>query len=405
MAGFDFLLGGPDANSDQSNAARMGLLAAGLGMLANNTGHYGAAGPAIGAGGLTGLQGYQGALDQQAQDRANAFKLEQQQAAMNAARAKQSYVSSIASGQRQFNPNEALAAGLSMDDIKGMSDFGNLGKPKVKEYREIRLPDGRVVSQGYDEYGQAVGEGQTPYKAPLMTDLGGRVVALDPTNLSQLGGFGKTMTPGEAASNAVARGNLGVAQQRLAFDMSGPGNNPMTKGAPSGYRWNMQGGLEAIPGGPAEAGKAPTEFQGKSASFGARAEAADKILSDLTGKYSPAAVATKQGMEAVPLVGGILGAGANKVLSPQNQMAEQSMRDFINATLRQESGASISPAEFENARKQYFPQPGDTADVIAQKARNRQTVIQGFKVNAGKAAYSASDSKPAGGGWSAKRID
>lgn len=39
-----------------------GLLAAGLGILANNTGHYGAFGPALGAGGLTGLQNYQGQM-------------------------------------------------------------------------------------------------------------------------------------------------------------------------------------------------------------------------------------------------------------------------------------------------------------------------------------------------------
>ena len=37
---------------------QLGLLSAGLGILANNTGHYGAFGPAIGRGGLLGLQGY-----------------------------------------------------------------------------------------------------------------------------------------------------------------------------------------------------------------------------------------------------------------------------------------------------------------------------------------------------------
>ena len=404
MAGLDFLLG--NDNSDQAQAARMGLLAAGLGMLANNTGHYGAAGPAIAAGGLTGLQGYQGALDQQAQDQASAFKQQQQQAAMDAARSKQSYIQGIASGQRQFNPNEALAAGLSLDEIKGIGEFGNFGKAKVKEYREIRLQDGRVVSQGFDEYGQPVGEGQTPFKAPQFQDLGGRVVSIDPLTGKIGGEFGKTMTPGEIASNSVARANLGIAQQRLAMDQNSPANNPMLKGAPSGYRWNMQGGLDAIPGGPAEVGKAPTEFQGKSAVFGARAQAADKILGDLQGKYSPATIATQQSVADTPLVGGMAGAALNKwSMSDADQQASQAQRDFVNAVLRQESGASISPAEFENARKQYFPQPGDSKAVIAQKAQNRRTTIQGLQQNAGKAAYSASDSKPTGGGWSAKRID
>lgn len=75
MAGLDFLLGG--GNSDQDNAARMGLLAAGLGMLANNTGHYGAAGPAIAAGGLQGLQAYQGAQDNALQEQYKKLQMAQ----------------------------------------------------------------------------------------------------------------------------------------------------------------------------------------------------------------------------------------------------------------------------------------------------------------------------------------
>ncbi|SPA24585.1 conserved hypothetical protein [Cupriavidus taiwanensis] len=76
MAGLDFLLG---AQGDDQNAARMGLLAAGLGMLANNTGHYGAAGPAIAAGGLQGLQAYQGVKDNALQEEYRKAQLAQLQ--------------------------------------------------------------------------------------------------------------------------------------------------------------------------------------------------------------------------------------------------------------------------------------------------------------------------------------
>jgi hypothetical protein len=142
----------------------------------------------------------------------------------------------------------------------------------------------------------------------------------------------------------------------------------------------------------AAADKAPTEFQSKAALFGARAEEADKILSSVD--YSPAALSAKQAVSNVPLVGGALGAAANVVTSNNNQRAEQAQRDFINAILRLESGAVIGKEEFENARKQYFPQPGDSAEVIAQKAANRRTAIEGLKRGAGKAAYSAPGSKP-----------
>lgn len=92
MAGLDFLLGG--GNSDQDNAARMGLLAAGLGMLANNTGHYGAAGPAIAAGGLTGLQAYQGAQDNALQDQYRKAQIAQLEQATAQKQALQGFIAS-----------------------------------------------------------------------------------------------------------------------------------------------------------------------------------------------------------------------------------------------------------------------------------------------------------------------
>ncbi len=50
---------------NQRQAMTQGLLSAGLGILANNYGHRGQLGPALGAGGAEGLQAYQGALTAQ----------------------------------------------------------------------------------------------------------------------------------------------------------------------------------------------------------------------------------------------------------------------------------------------------------------------------------------------------
>ena len=114
-----------------------------------------------------------------------------------------------------------------------------------------------------------------------------------------------------------------------------------------------------------------TEFQGKSMNFGTRSAEADKILRNT--EYNPASV------EAVRKTG-IVG---NLFAAPETQKVVQAQRDFVNAVLRQESGAAISASEFENAQKQYFPQPGDSQEVIAQKAKNRETVIKGFARQAG----------------------
>jgi hypothetical protein len=82
------------------------------------------------------------------------------------------------------------------------------------------------------------------------------------------------------------------------------------------------------------------------------------------------------------------------------QQQEQAERNFINATLRKESGATISPTEFDNAQKQYLPQPGDSETVLEQKRQNRITALKGISAATGNQgalskALSAVSKKPA----------
>ncbi|MCV3734986.1 hypothetical protein OCK02_02125 [Rhizobium sp. TRM96647] len=73
----------------------------------------------------------------------------------------------------------------------------------------------------------------------------------------------------------------------------------------------------------------------------------------------------------------------NWMVSEDFQKFDQARRDFVNAQLRRESGAVISDEEFDNANKQYFPQPGDTPEVLQQKRANRQVVIDSMGRDAG----------------------
>lgn len=143
------------------------------------------------------------------------------------------------------------------------------------------------------------------------------------------------------------------------------------------------------------------EGQAKANSFGTRAQEANKIIATLSaqGVQSPSLAQQVTGGE------GMTGALATAFATPQQQQVDQAQRDFINATLRRESGAVISPQEFTNARKQYFVMPGDSPQVIAQKARNREITIAGIlaevpenKRGAGipAAGASAPDSDPLG---------
>lgn len=77
--------------------------------------------------------------------------------------------------------------------------------------------------------------------------------------------------------------------------------------------------------------------------------------------------------------------------SSEIQQYNQAARNFINAKLRQESGAAIAESEFENARQQYLPQPGDSEATLKLKASNRKLVFESMKQAAGTAFSSVDE--------------
>lgn len=129
-----------------------------------------------------------------------------------------------------------------------------------------------------------------------------------------------------------------------------------------------------------------TEAQGRSATFADRMSASERNLREVEG----------QGTSAWGAFLERLGMPGNYLQSPEYQRYEQARRDFINAQLRRESGAVISPDEFANAEKQYFPRPGDSPAVIEQKRRNRQIALEGMARDSGP-AYKPRQDAPAGG--------
>lgn len=91
----------------------------------------------------------------------------------------------------------------------------------------------------------------------------------------------------------------------------------------------------------------------------------------------------------------VIGRFANYAIPEERQKYDQAKRDFINAQLRRESGAAISASEFDSADKQYFPVPGDSAEVIKQKAQNRRAAVEAMGRESGgsyrpKSIYTAS---------------
>jgi hypothetical protein len=218
-------------------------------------------------------------------------------------------------------------------------------------------------------------------------DIGGSIIAQDMnpfTNPNITGAqMAKTNTPDavmtdrrtrdEGAANrgvtmrgqnmTDARSRETLAQGRLAYDAERGGVVNLNS---QEFRPAMQGGQ---PIGPKD--KDLTDAQSKAYLFGDRMQKADAIISGLAKKGTTTSIPGSQ-------MGFGVGATINAVSSGNQQSLDQAKRDFINAVLRRESGAVISPAEFENAEKQYFPQVGDSQQVMKQKAQNRMTAQEGI---------------------------
>lgn len=163
-------------------------------------------------------------------------------------------------------------------------------------------------------------------------------------------GASKPMTPAEIAANKIAQQNANNSGATLAE----------TK------RHNTVDEASA-------ANKPLTQDQATAATYADRAHEANAVI-DKHGATQGTSVKGRA-LDEVP--------GGNFMQSGDFQKNSQAERNFVNAILRKESGSAINPSEFDSAAKQYFPQPGDTADVIAQKAVNRSTVINGLRREAG----------------------
>ncbi|AVQ81639.1 hypothetical protein [Variovorax sp. PMC12] len=175
----------------------------------------------------------------------------------------------------------------------------------------------------------------------------------------------------------VADPNSTPAQRQAATQQIAgmEGKELLGHAPPAGYERTPDGNLKFIKGGPADPdtpkGKNNlTDTQAKALQFGSRMQEANEIFDKLEkdGKLFSTPGANN------PITGGIV----NQFNTAAAQQLDQAKRNFVNAVLRRESGAAIAPSEFDSADKQYFPQPGDSAEVVKQKRANRELSMRGI---------------------------
>ena len=173
--------------------------------------------------------------------------------------------------------------------------------------------------------------------------------------LQQQGGQGGTMTDPQNPGRSIPF----QTTRRL------PPNLPEPKG----------GALPPVVTNP-DAGKQEqmTEGQGQAAAFADRMHLAQPVMDQLEENALTWGETVKR--RAGDFVGFTL-------TSPNYQKLRTAQEAFLAGILRKESGAAVSPSEWERYAKLYFPMPGEDAETIKLKRQFRQAAIEGMQREAG----------------------
>ncbi len=216
-------------------------------------------------------------------------------------------------------------------------------------------------------YFREPGEGRDPYKT-----VGGALYNTQTGEWMQppqeAGGgslFDGTSVEGQALNRMVSDGMM-TKQQALDLATGKSITNPADGSIV------FKSGTELSRGGALTGPRPMTEGQGKASSYANRMKQAETTLQEVEK------VGTDVGQSALSRL-----PMSEVATSEKYQKFDQAKRNFINATLRRESGATITPSEFENAEKQYFPVPGNSPAIIEQKRLNRLEAIRGIEHEAG----------------------
>lgn len=193
---------------------------------------------------------------------------------------------------------------------------------------------------------------------------------------SESGGDDATTAFNTLKQRALAAGLKEGSQEFKQFMIDG--------GAKSGFalRTTPEGGFEFVQGGASL--KPLNEGQAKATGFYGRMT----YLSPIIDKFE------QQGTELFDsVVKGIPIAG-NYLTSNEYKQYMYAKDNWIAAQLRDESGAAIGTDEYVNADKQYFPQIGDSAEVIEQKRQLRKKAEEAMKTKMGGAKDGSSTETP-----------
>lgn len=286
---------------------------------------------------------------------------------------------------------QAMRAGLGLQEIQALMPAkaeNPFGKVDPKDYtpasvrkftmtnnfadlvplRRVEFVDGRAV----DPFNTAPGT-VIPQRAPVsnpVTDLlvpgpNGQLVP----NRQLIAAKKELVPPGVSVSYGAPVAGMDTAGNPVFFQPDKAGGQP-----------NIVPGVK-----PPQKDSALTEAQAKATTFMSQMKAAEKELGgipiDPTKTWSQVDVA---------MAGGL----TNFAASPAAQRARQAQEQWSESFLRFKTGAAATKDEVILNVRTFFPQPGDSADVIEQKQRMRQQAVQDIAFAAGQKATAQQGQQP-----------
>lgn len=370
MGLLDTLLNGT-GDPQRDAAINRGLLQAGLALMQSRGKLF----PALGQAGLAGLQaGDQVRQQQRAQERAGI--------------------------QDRMLKNQLVEQERQQQIAALPGQFAVTAKPDTMDNRDVGQPGEAPVQQGFDMLGyinalmakapqqalalQAAMQKERPglmnvapggsvfdpasgkpvYTAPF------KPAEAKPTGLAQLMAERDALPEGDprrrAYDDAIKKETTASAGLSVTFGTPTVGINPETK-QPEFVRPTSTGGMQFTGVKPAAADKPMTEAQAKAATFKSQMEAAERELSNV-----PLDMSKLWNQADVTMAGGL----TNIAASPTAQRARQAQEQWAESFLRFKTGAAATKDEVILNIRTFFPQPGDKAEVIAQKKRMREQAVK-----------------------------
>ncbi len=284
---------------------------------------------------------------------------------------------------------QAMRAGLGLQEIQALmpakaeNPFGKVD-PKdftpesvrkfalTKNYADlvprtrVEFVDGRAVDPFATAPGTVLPRQSNPVADLLVPGPGGQLVPNKPL----IDAKKQLVPPGVSVSYGAPVAGMDTAGNPVFFQPDKAGGQP-----------NIVPGVK-----PPQKDSALTEAQAKATTFMSQMKAAEKELSGI-----PIDPTKTWSQVDVSLAGGL----TNFAASPAAQRARQAQEQWSESFLRFKTGAAATKDEVILNVRTFFPQPGDSADVIEQKQRMRQQAVQDIAFAAGQKATAQQGQQPA----------